>query len=357
MRLLIFLAFLMAPAAATTLTYVNCGGNVTTSTTGGIGCETNTLVARANAYGPVDAYALAVFKDQLPGAVVESPGAVVEASASQTDALFRIKFSGSSGGYWMACGGISGWGEGSASGVFGPFTAGDPCTASSAIPYLPGANIDFAMNESVSARNHAFWGLSWSDRFFDANGDPAHGSYSISWAPAGATPTPAGVRPPPDAVTTYSMGLTSPSSGGRDLRLKKEFDLTFYGGTGTALFAPCLSAVHDRYPGPLGGNGSASGSFAGVSVSSGFKIAEVVCGHAWDEFVFGVTQRVTADFSVTSYDMGSAAVQLFGIRVLDPDTRVDLPSGWSFTLVEIPEPTTFMLVGLALLAVGLRRRR
>jgi hypothetical protein len=136
-----------------------------------------------------------------------------------------------------------------------------------------------------------------------------------------------------------------PGSGSASASFVDSYVFTIYGGTGNGSFCPFIDTSH--------GSGALAGmSFAGLG-------NPVDCTSQSKPFTFGVPQIVSigmvAQTSGVGESSGGASASLESILFFDP-SRNPL-SNVTFTLVEVPEPTAWSLLGVGLmffLAVSMR---
>ena len=184
-------------------------------------------------------------------------------------------------------------------------------------------------------------------------GSASCGGYSPDGTTATAGPTFAEVQ----AWATYGQ-----QSG--DAVSLATYAFTVIGGTGNGFFLPCLYVAKDV---SIGGTGWASASFATFSNNNATPGGTDLCVGATSgqPFTFGQTQVFSGSFAAHGQSIGGAPWGL-GPQTGGADATLRGFLFWdaaghplsdvSYTLIDLPEPSSFTLVALASASLLILRR-
>lgn len=156
----------------------------------------------------------------------------------------------------------------------------------------------------------------------------------------------------PDFSVLVDVSGNLPGRGSATATFSDDYVFTMYGGTGNGSFCPVILTEH-------GSGASAGMTFAGIGTLD--------CGTLFDRrpFTFGVPQIISIGMGAYTSGVGalsggaSASLQSSS-PILFFDSAGNQLSNITFTLMEVPEPTTWSLLGVGLicfLAVAIRRTR
>jgi hypothetical protein len=151
------------------------------------------------------------------------------------------------------------------------------------------------------------------------------------------------------SVLAHAGAISGPpplNMGEASANFSDEYVFTLNGGTGDGFFFPVFSLSED--------SGTVGATFAGLE--TGCTPSMTVC---MKPFTFGVPQIVGIDMTAVADGVetrvGDASVFFDGIAFFDPSGNP--LSNVTFTLVEVPEPSAWSLLGVGLMFFGAVRIR